>query len=42
LPHHLLHAERLALLHPRTRQRLEIVSASPGWASAASVLPEVA
>ena len=32
LPHHLLHAERLALPHPRTGQRLELVALAPEWA----------
>jgi 23S rRNA pseudouridine1911/1915/1917 synthase len=32
LPHHLLHAERLALPHPRTGERLELVAPAPGWA----------
>jgi 23S rRNA pseudouridine1911/1915/1917 synthase len=30
-PRHLLHAERLALPHPRTRERLEIVAPAPEW-----------
>ena len=32
LPHHLLHAERLALPHPRTGERLELVAPAPEWA----------
>jgi 23S rRNA pseudouridine1911/1915/1917 synthase len=32
VPHHLLHAERLTLPHPRTRSPLEIVAAAPEWA----------
>ena len=31
LPHHLLHAERLALPHPRAGARLEIVAPVPAW-----------
>src|SRR5262245_41262883 len=34
LPYHLLHAERLALPHPRRRVPLEIVTPPPGWLSA--------
>jgi 23S rRNA pseudouridine1911/1915/1917 synthase len=29
--YHLLHAERLALPHPRTKQPLEVVAPAPGW-----------
>jgi 23S rRNA pseudouridine1911/1915/1917 synthase len=32
IPHHLLHAERLALPHPRTGERLEFVAPAPAWA----------
>jgi 23S rRNA pseudouridine1911/1915/1917 synthase len=32
LPFHLLHAERLLLAHPRSREQLEIVAPAPGWA----------
>ena len=32
IPYHLLHAERLALPHPRTRERLELVAPAPEWA----------
>jgi 23S rRNA pseudouridine1911/1915/1917 synthase len=32
LPYHLLHAERLALPHPRTGVRLELVAPAPDWA----------
>ncbi|HET9222767.1 MAG TPA: RluA family pseudouridine synthase, partial [Roseiflexaceae bacterium] len=32
LPHHLLHAERLTLPHPRTGARLELVAPAPEWA----------
>jgi 23S rRNA pseudouridine1911/1915/1917 synthase len=31
LPHHLLHAERLELPHPRTGERLELVAPAPEW-----------
>jgi 23S rRNA pseudouridine1911/1915/1917 synthase len=31
ITHHLLHAELLALPHPRTRYRLEIVAPAPEW-----------
>jgi 23S rRNA pseudouridine1911/1915/1917 synthase len=31
LPHHLLHAQRLALPHPRTGERLELVAPAPEW-----------
>ena len=32
LSHHLLHAERLALPHPRTKQPLVLVAPAPAWA----------
>jgi 23S rRNA pseudouridine1911/1915/1917 synthase len=32
LPHHLLHAERLTLPHPRTGVKLELVAPAPEWA----------
>jgi 23S rRNA pseudouridine1911/1915/1917 synthase len=31
LPHHLLHAERMALPHPRTNKPLELVAPAPSW-----------
>jgi 23S rRNA pseudouridine1911/1915/1917 synthase len=31
IPHHLLHAERLALPHPRTGEQLELVAPQPEW-----------
>jgi 23S rRNA pseudouridine1911/1915/1917 synthase len=36
LPYHLLHAERLALPHPRTKARLEIAAPAPAWVFCAS------
>jgi 23S rRNA pseudouridine1911/1915/1917 synthase len=31
IPYHLLHAERLALPHPRTKEQLELVAPAPEW-----------
>ena len=36
ITYHLLHAERLGLPHPRTRERLELVALAPEWAQQTS------